>query len=103
MRGELPELPVIAPIGEERLRMLEVSGLRYHYPTTEQGIQDIRLALKRGTFTVITGRIGSGKTTLLQVLLGLLPPDAGESRWHGMRKHSVRCGRGSLRGRRRQC
>jgi ATP-binding cassette subfamily B protein len=32
---------------------------------------------------VITGRIGSGKTTLLQVLLGLLPRDAGEILWNG--------------------
>src|ERR1700680_1403425 len=54
MRGELPELPAIAPIGEERLRMLEVSGLRYRYPTAEQGIQDIRLVLKRGSVHGLT-------------------------------------------------
>lgn len=83
MRGELPALPVIAPIGEEWLRLLEVSNLCYHYPMAAQGIQDINLVLKRGSFTVITGRIGSGKTTLLQVLLGLLPQDAGEIRWNG--------------------
>jgi ATP-binding cassette, subfamily B, bacterial len=83
MRGALPELPMIAPIGEERLRVLEVSGLYYCYPAASQGIQDISFVLKRGSFTVITGRIGSGKTTLLQVLLGLLPQDAGEIRWNG--------------------
>ncbi|HXR64945.1 MAG TPA: ABC transporter ATP-binding protein, partial [Ktedonobacteraceae bacterium] len=83
MRGELPELPVIAPIGEERLSILEMSGLCYRYSTASQGIQDISFVLKRGSFTVITGRIGSGKTTLLQVLLGLLPQDAGEIRWNG--------------------
>jgi ATP-binding cassette subfamily B protein len=83
MRGALPELPVSAPIGAERLRVLEVNGLSYCYPATSQGIQKINLVLKRGTFTVITGRIGSGKTTLLQVLLGLLPQDAGEVRWNG--------------------
>jgi ATP-binding cassette subfamily B protein len=83
MRGELPELPAVAPIGDERLRTLEVSGLRYRYPAAAQGIQDISFALTRGTFTVITGRIGSGKTTLLQVLLGLLPQHAGEIRWNG--------------------
>lgn len=83
MRGDLPELPVIAPIGEERLQTLEASGLCYCYPTATQGIQNISLVLQRGSFTVITGRIGSGKTTLLQVLSGLLPQDAGEIRWNG--------------------
>ncbi|MCP4425792.1 MAG: ABC transporter ATP-binding protein/permease, partial [Chloroflexi bacterium] len=47
------------------------------------GIFDINLALPRGSFTVITGRIGSGKTTLLRVLLGLLPLEDGEIRWNG--------------------
>jgi ATP-binding cassette subfamily B protein len=83
IHGALPALPELAPIGEEQLRVLEVGGLCYRYPTTAQGIQDISLMLKRGSFTVITGRIGSGKTTLLQVLLGLLPQDAGEIRWNG--------------------
>lgn len=62
---------------------LSVSGLTYRYPGSERGITDINLHLRRGSFTVITGRIGSGKTTLLRVLLGLLPKDAGEIRWNG--------------------
>lgn len=41
------------------------------------------LRLRRGQFTVITGRIGAGKTTLLRVLLGLLPADAGTIGWNG--------------------
>jgi len=41
------------------------------------------LSVKRGGFTVITGRIGSGKTTLLRSLLGLLPKDTGDVRWNG--------------------
>jgi ATP-binding cassette, subfamily B, bacterial len=40
------------------------------------------LELKRGTLTVITGRVGSGKTTLLRTLLGLLPKDPGEIYWN---------------------
>ena len=47
------------------------------------GIDAINLSLKRGSFTVITGRIGSGKTTLLKALLGLLPAETGEIRWNG--------------------
>jgi ATP-binding cassette subfamily B protein len=42
----------------------------------------VNLTLKRGTLTVVTGRIGSGKTTLLRALLGLLPVEAGEVRWN---------------------
>jgi len=41
----------------------------------------VNLRLEPGSFTVVTGRSGAGKTTLLQVLLGLVPRDAGEIRW----------------------
>ncbi|GHO46637.1 ABC transporter ATP-binding protein [Ktedonospora formicarum] len=85
MHGSLPELPPTPAIGEKRLQCLDVTGLGYHYPDTEHGISGINLALKRGSFTVVTGRIGSGKTTLLQVLLGLLPPSQGEIAWNGSR------------------
>src|SRR5262249_50234337 len=36
-----------------------------------------------GSFVVLTGQVAAGKTTMLQVLLGLLPPDAGEILWKG--------------------
>ena len=39
--------------------------------------------MRRGTFTVVTGRIGSGKTTLLRCVLGLLPAE-GSVRWNGV-------------------
>src|SRR6202022_2638351 len=52
------------------------------YPDSARGVVDIDLRLRRGSFTVITGRIGSGKTTLLRALLGLLPKDAGEIYWN---------------------
>jgi ATP-binding cassette, subfamily B, bacterial len=66
-----------------KLEILEAIGLAYSYPDTKRGIDRISLSLKRGSMTVITGRIGSGKTTLLRVLLGLLPKNAGEIRWNG--------------------
>jgi ATP-binding cassette subfamily B protein len=65
-----------------RLERLCASGLSYTYPDTERGIQNVDLALHRGSFTVVTGRVGSGKTTLLRVLLGLLPRDAGDIYWN---------------------
>ena len=83
MRGPLPEVPFVHKTAEHRLDRLQVTGLRYKYPDTGRGIEDIDLHLERGSFTVITGRIGSGKTTLLRALLGLLPPDAGRIEWNG--------------------
>jgi ATP-binding cassette subfamily B protein len=82
MDGDFP--PVVYPerVGADRLRALDVEGLTYRYPESENGIQDIDLHLRPGTLTVVTGRIGSGKTTLLRVLLGLLPKDSGEVRWN---------------------
>ncbi len=83
MRGPLPVTPLPVKTPADRLQTLAVRGLSYRYPNSENGVEDIHLALRRGTFTVITGRIGSGKTTLLRALLGLLPKDAGEVLWNG--------------------
>jgi ATP-binding cassette subfamily B protein len=107
--GTLPEIPYTPKTPEHHLDTLDVRGLTYVYdsapaadagaagdnghepradsePATfgeARGIRGIDLHLKRGTLTVITGRIGSGKTTLLRALLGLLPKQAGEIRWNG--------------------
>jgi ATP-binding cassette subfamily B protein len=78
-----PALPVQERTPGDRLETLEASGLTFHYPGSENGIDHIDLRLERGRLTVVTGRVGSGKTTLLRVLLGLLPLDAGEIRWNG--------------------
>jgi ATP-binding cassette subfamily B protein len=79
----------------ERLRLLAVKGLTYHYARKEErdgdggvenavhGIEDVSFQVAQGSFTVITGRIGAGKTTLLRTLLGLLPKQAGEVCWNG--------------------
>ncbi len=67
----------------QTLETLDAVGLSYRYPDSGRGIENIKMRLQRGTFTVVTGRIGSGKTTLLRTLLGLLPKDAGEIYWNG--------------------
>lgn len=84
-RGGLPEVPFVPKSAAHRLECLDVRGLTYHFPDGQIGIAGIGLELRRGSFTVVTGRVGSGKTTLLRVLLGLLPHDAGEIRWNGKR------------------
>jgi ATP-binding cassette, subfamily B, bacterial len=81
--GPLSDIPFIEKTDEHRLDKLEASNLSYQYPETGRGIQSLNLCLRRGSFTVITGRIGSGKSTALRVLLGLLPKDFGDIRWNG--------------------
>jgi len=77
--------PAKAPV--EKLQRLDAIGLTYHFGRAASdgaaGIENVSLTLRRGEFTVVTGRVGAGKTTLLRVLLGLLPRDAGEIRWNG--------------------
>ena len=67
----------------DRLESLEATGLTYEYPDSERGVREVGLSLRKGSFTVITGRVGSGKSTLLRVLLGSLPLQGGELRWNG--------------------
>lgn len=83
-QGPYPEVPQVVKKESDRLVCLEVHGLTYCFPGSDQGISDINLTIDKGSFTVITGRIGSGKTTLLRVLLGLLPKDSGTILWNGI-------------------
>ncbi len=83
LKGKVPTIFSPARTEQHKLNRLDIEGLSYRYPGSERGIESVSLHLKRGSFTVITGRIGSGKTTLLRVLLGLLPKDSGALRWNG--------------------
>jgi ATP-binding cassette subfamily B protein len=90
LTGAYPDIPYQTKTGVHRLERLTVKGLTYQYNVANgatnnatRGITDVGFTLRRGSFTVITGRIGSGKTTLLKVLLGLLPAQAGEICWNG--------------------
>ena len=82
LSGPLPEVVYLERTEEDHLESLEVRGLTYYFPGTQNGIEGIDLSLKRGSLTAVTGRIGSGKTTFLRVLLGLLPKDEGEVFWN---------------------
>ncbi len=85
VHGALPKIPYIPKTASHHLEQLQTTGLTYVYPDSGRGIENVTLSLRRGTFTVITGRVGSGKTTLLRTLLGLLPKDEGEIFWNGER------------------
>jgi len=83
LTGALPEIHVPEKLDVDRLERLEARGLTYRDPATGRGIQDVAFTLRRGSFTVVTGRIASGKSTLVRVLIGLIPKDAGEIFWNG--------------------
>lgn len=79
---ELHEVPQTAMNDGDRLEIMDVRGLTFVHPDSGRGVRDISFCVKRGTFTVVTGRIGSGKTTLIRALLGSLPRQSGEIRWN---------------------
>ena len=79
----LPDVTYATKTASDRLGELVADHLTFHYPASTNGIENISMRIKRGSLTVITGRIGSGKTTLLRTLLGLLPADSGEVKWNG--------------------
>ncbi|MFZ5826446.1 MAG: ABC transporter ATP-binding protein [Bacillota bacterium] len=83
LRGGAPEPEPPARAGVDPLETLTVTNLSYLYPETGRGVEGVDLTLRRGSFTVIAGRIGAGKTTLLRTLMGLLPARSGEIRWNG--------------------
>ena len=60
--------------------MLEVTKLRFAYPSGESFAFDLRLATKQ--CLVVLGPSGSGKSTLLNLIAGFLTPSAGDIRWH---------------------
>ncbi|MBO7743025.1 ABC transporter ATP-binding protein [Paenibacillus sp. MWE-103] len=81
--GDPPEAEDPDVNEDDRLQRLEVQGLTYTYPNSDNGIRDVGFRLERGKFLVVTGRIGSGKSTLVRTLLGLLPKSEGSIRWNG--------------------
>ena len=80
--GNFPKVTYPRRDEHDRLQSLKVQGLSYHYPESENGIEDVTLELTPSTLTIVTGRVGSGKTTFLRVLLGLLPKEAGQILWN---------------------
>ena len=59
-------------------REIQVQGVSYHYPNTEELVlDDGSLAVKKGTTVAFIGSTGSGKTTMVDIILGLLTPVKG--------------------------
>lgn len=69
-----------APVLEARslAREFGVSGGFFRRKLRFSAVRDISLRLERGEVLALVGESGSGKTTLAKMLLGLLPPSAGD-------------------------
>jgi hypothetical protein len=75
--GPPPAVPTIVKTPSDRLERVEVRDL------SAGTIDGVSFVVRRGTLTVVAGRVGAGKTTLLRALLGLLPRPRGAIFWNG--------------------
>lgn len=64
---------------------IEVRNVDFRYSATDPyTLRNVNLRIEQGESVAIVGPSGCGKTTLLKLILGLLPPDAGEVRVGGV-------------------
>jgi putative ABC transport system ATP-binding protein len=69
---------------------VEVTGLRFRYPTGGDVLSDIDVAIPAGRRVAVVGETGSGKTTFSKLLVRLLDPTAGTIAVGGVPLHDVR-------------
>jgi ATP-binding cassette subfamily B protein len=69
----------------EPLEEIEVDGLRFAYPGTDEVVlAGVNLTLRRGECVALVGENGAGKTTLIKLLLRLYEPTDGSIRVDGV-------------------
>ena len=62
--------------------LLQLQNVTVGYPRRTV-LENVNLAIRRGTFTGLLGANGSGKTTLLKTVVGILAPLEGKLIWNG--------------------
>jgi zinc transport system ATP-binding protein len=62
--------------------IIDVEKVSFGYAATPV-IENVSVTVDSGEYVAIVGPNGSGKSTLMQLMLGLLEPDAGETRLFG--------------------
>lgn len=70
-------------MGQELIRLTDVSKSYYSAAGVTQALRMINLSFQQGEFVAVTGESGSGKSTLLSVIGGILPFDDGEMTVYG--------------------
>jgi ABC-type multidrug transport system fused ATPase/permease subunit len=70
--------------------VVEVEGVSYSYPTGEPVLTDVTFALAAGEVVALVGPTGCGKSTLCELLVGLVAPDTGTIRVHGLAPDRLR-------------
>jgi ATP-binding cassette subfamily B protein len=70
--------------------VVEVTEVSYSYPTGEPVLTDVSLTLAAGEVVALVGPTGCGKSTLCELLVGLVAPDAGTIRVHGLAPDRLR-------------
>jgi ABC-type bacteriocin/lantibiotic exporter with double-glycine peptidase domain len=73
--------PGIVPAGKQHgpeIRSLSFSHIDYGYAANEKVLHDLSFRFEYGKTYAIVGPSGSGKSTLADILLGLVPPQAGQ-------------------------
>jgi len=75
--------PVQNPIAPLRTS-ITLENIRFSYPNAPRpALQGVTLEIQQGESIGFIGPSGAGKSTLVDILLGLLPPDAGAVRCDG--------------------
>ncbi len=73
----LPRESAASTVAPSAFRRLSVRGVTFAYDHEHPVLQDVSLAVERGTCTAIVGASGIGKSTLLKLILAIYPCQTG--------------------------
>lgn len=83
------EKPIADQTKQAAPLVLELKKVSASYAKAVRVVEDIELQVRRGETVAVVGESGSGKSTLARVITGLLPREAGEINFDGVRLPST--------------